>query len=284
MRRHPSKKFIESLLLKGEDVREALDRYELPPANTEYINKLKLELTKPDDFVIDSSHEESVKFLKDLNIYNLIFPDKYTYEAFSLLGTVHIREDLEKLLLSKELPERIAKNLNTKFQATISSKAIERYGHYFYNTKEMKMADWSIIFEKDTNKRTNMNILRAGPDYARYVLGFAQKAQIRQTMEEVANIMHFDLQALRFKPESPEKTKELATMASTLMKLEDKLNTNATSIQNDIAIFERVRVAHLKADIPSIEDFARLGNYTGSGAELKEIDKESTIIDLDDED
>lgn len=284
MKRHPSKKFIESLIIRGENVQEELDKYELPAAKTEYINKLRKDLVKPEDFVIDNTHEESIKFLKHLNIYNLIFPDKYTYEAFSLLGTVHIREDLEKLLLSKELPERIAKNLNTKFQATISSKAIERYGHYFYNTKEMKMADWSIIFDKDTNKRTNMNILRAGPDYARYVLGFAQKAQIRQTMEEVANIMHFDLQALRFKPESPEKTKELATMASTLMKLEDKLNTNATSIQNDIAIFERVRVAHLKADIPSIEDFARLGNYTGSGAELKEIDKESTIIDLDDED
>lgn len=284
MRRHPSKKFIQSLLLKGEDVIETLDKYELPPIRNEYLNKVEKELVKPDNFVIDVTHEESVNFLKDLTIYNLVFPDKYTYEAFSLLGTVHIREDLEKLLLSKEMAERIAKNLNTKFQSTISTKAVERYGHYFYNTSEMKMADWAVIFEKDNNKRTNMNILRAGPDYARYVLGFAQKAQIRQTMEEVANIMHFDLQALRFKPESPEKTKELATMASTLMKLEDKLNTNATSIQNDIAIFERVRVAHLKADIPSIEDFARLGNYTGSGAELKEIDKESTIIDLDDED
>jgi hypothetical protein len=283
MKRHPSRKLIECIILRGENVQETLDKYELPPAKVEYINKLRRELVKPEGFVIDQTHEESVKYLKDLNIFNLVFPDKYTYEAFSLLGTVHIREDLEKLLLSREKPEKIAKNLNTKFESTISPKAIERYGHYFYNTKEMRMEDWSLIFDNNKDKRTNMNILRAGPDYARYVLGFVQKAQIRQTMEEVANIMHYDLQALRFKPESSEKTKDLATMASTLMKLEEKLNTNATSIQNDIAIFERVRVAHLKADIPTIEDFARLGNYTGSGQELKEIEKESTIIDLDDE-
>jgi len=284
MRRHPSKKFIESLILRGENVNEELDKYELPVAEDEYLDKLHKELSekKPANFQVSLDNEKSITFIKERNIYNLIFPDKYTYEAFSLLGTVHIRADLEKLILSRESAEKITKNINTKFHSTISAKAVERYCHYFYNTKEMKLEDWELIFEKSKDKRQNMTILKSGPDYARYVLGFTQKVQIRQTMEEVATIMHYDLQALKHSPTSSDKTKDLSTIAMTLMKLEDKLNTQATSIQNDIAVFERVRVSHLKADIPSVEDFARLGNYTGSGIQLKEIERESTIIDMED--
>lgn len=283
MKRHPSKKLIIALYLSKEDIDDILEKYELPAAPTKYKNTLRKEIdTKvPTNFKISKEDKESTDFARELGIYNLLFPDKYTFEAYSLLGTLHIRGDLEKFILSREAPDKISKLLTTKYRTPITKESVERYTSYFWNANDMKIEDWETVLEGKQDRRESITILKTGPDYARHVLGFAQKCQIKQTLEDIANIMHNDLQVLKKAPESSEKAKTLSMYAQSLIKIDEKLNNSGQHIRDDIAIFERVRISHTKMDIAAVEELESLNSYMSEEVEMKQLSNDSVIIDID---
>ena len=284
MKRHPSKRLILSLILAKEDIEETLDRYELPSAPKKYLDSLKKDLDSraPENFRIDKDDKDSVDFAKELGIYNLLFPDKYTFEAYSLLGTLHIRADLEKFILSREDSAKISKLLTSKYKTPVTKDAIDRYIAYFWNVNEMKLDDWELVLADKKDKRESITILKAGPDYARHVLGFAQKCQIKQSLEDIANIMGNDLKLIKLMPESSEKAKTLSMYAQSLIKIDEKLNTVGSSIQDDIAVFERVRISHSKVDIAAIEELSSLGTFTSpQHSNMKQLAEDSVVIDID---
>ncbi len=280
--RFPHVYYIKYLILSGQNVNEVCKRVELPEIPKDSLSKIKSELKSPEGFSCnDRKHSPSVEFMRKEGIYNLFFPDGPTIEAFSLLSTLEIRAGIEKLILSREEPTKVAKTINSKFDTSISGEAIERYRHYFWNPEVMKMKDWLDLYEQTGEKRQVQHILRNGPDYARHVLGFVQNIQIRESLKELASILHFDMQALKFAPEGSDKTKSLALIATSLMKIDEKLNTNDISIKKEFENFERIKIEHTKADLKGIFDIAKAGNFSGSGRELRELSSGTRVLDLD---
>ena len=283
MKRHPSKRLIMALLLSKENVEETLEKFELPAATKKYLESLEKELKEkvPATFKIDKDDSDSVNLSKELGIFNLLFPDKFTYEAYSLIGTIHMRADLEKFILSKEDPAKISKLLTSKYKTPITKEAVDRYTYYFWNVNEMRIEDWELVLEDKKDKRQSISILKTGPDYARYVLGFAQKCQIKQALEEIANIMHNDIKVLKNAPESSDKAKTLSMYSQSLIKIDEKINSTGTTVQEDIAVFERVRITHTKMDIRPMEEMASLGSYTKQGDILNQLEGAKDIVEIE---
>lgn len=273
MKRYPNLYYVKHLILAELNVNEWNTKFELPVWEEADIKELKESLKLPASFRYnDKKHVPSTTYLKEQGIYNLFFPDTPTLEALSLINTLEIRSALEKLILSGEEPQKIAKALNSKFETKLAGTAIERYRHYFWNPKVMKIADWERIYtDKRSERREAINIIKNGPDYTRHLLGFIQSIQIKESLKELVTVLHFDMQELKFQRANGEKTKALATIATTLIKIDEKLSTNDISLKEEFKTFERIQVEHTQADIKSIQELAPAGNYTLSGRELPEL-------------
>lgn len=284
MKRNPNLYHVKFLILSGEEVNKWNHKFELPLWEEDDIDELRASLKIPKDFrQNDRKHTPSTNFMREEGIFNLFYPDESTLEAISLLNTLEIRSALEKLILSGEEPKKIAKSLNSKFGTRISSDAVEKYRHYFWNPKIMKIADWERIYsDRRSERREIVNIIRNGPDYTRHVLGFIQSVQIKESLKELVSVLHFDMQELKHQRANGEKTKALSTIANTLIKIDEKLSTNDVSLKEEFKNYERIQLEHVKADIKGMHELAPDGNFTGSGKELKELPAYSSdkIIDL----
>lgn len=279
--RFPHLYFIKYLILSGKKVDEELKKVELPKVTKGEIQVITEEMQLPSDFKMDDKlHKSSVDYMKAQGVYNLFFQDKATEEAFGFLKTLELRAALQKLIIAREEPRKIARTLNSKFDTRIVGDSIERFRHYFWNPALMKMEDWVELYS-DLEKREIKNIYLNGPDYARHCLGFIQSIQIKESLKELASTLHFDMQAIKHQQESESKVRALTGIANTLIKIDEKLNTNDVSIKKEFENFERIRIEHTQANIKGIFDVAKGGNFSGSGAELSDFAPRGKILDID---
>ena len=286
MKRYPNLYHVKFLLLSAQKVNEWNIKFELPIWEDSDIEELEKQLQVPEDFrQNDRKHTPSTNYMREQGVFNLFYPDNPTIEALSLINTLEIRSALEKLILSGEEPKKIAKSINSKFGTHISGDAIERYRHYFWNIKVMKITDWERIYaDRRSEKREAINIIRNGPDYTRHILGFIQSIQIKESLKELVSALHFDMQEMKHQRASGEKTKALSTIANTLIKIDEKLSTNDISLKEEFKNYERIQIEHTNADIKGMQELAPDGNYTGSGRELPEVSSVEKIFELPTED
>lgn len=286
MKRYPNLYHVKYLVLSNQNVNEWNHRFELPVWENADIEELDKKLAPPESFrQNDRKHTASTNFMREEGVFNLFYPDEAILEALSLINTLEIRSAMEKLILSGEEPKKVAKSLNSKYQTRISGDAVERYRHYFWNPKIMKLTDWERIYaDRRSEKREAMNIIRNGPDYTRHILGFIQSIQIKESLKELVSALHFDMQELKHQRASGEKTKALSTIANTLIKIDEKLSTNDISLKEEFKNYERIQIENTNADIRAIHELAPGGNFTGSGLELPEVSTVEKIFDLPVED
>lgn len=273
--RHPSQNFITYLILIKTPVLDTLRSLDLPDLPVGYEEHLRNTMIKPpSDFDPNNRyHRESVKYLKDLSIYGLFHPDKFTTEAKSYLNDPDIKHHVEQLLLVRNpimKPHEIAKKINAKFDTLYTGDGIDRYRHYFWNVRIMRLDDWSKIFNNPSEKSRVMGALRNSPNYTLSKLGFQQKIEIKEALRELSEIMYIDMQDWKHKPVSPEKTKALFTIGQTFSSIEDRLSNMDVTMKETLKQFERFRVEHIKTNITGIHDTAQIGNYSGSGMKLIE--------------
>lgn len=283
--RHPSQNFITYLLITKAPVTDTLRSLDLPDPPLGYEEYLRNSLPKPPtDFDPNNRyHKDSVKYLKDLNIYGLFFQDRFTVEAKSYLNDPDIKHHVEQLLLVRNpimKPYEIAKKINAKFDTLYTGDGIDRYRHYFWNVRIMRLDDWAKIFNNPSEKSKVMGALRNSPHYTLSKLGFQQKIEIKEALRELSEIVYIDMQDWKHKPVSPEKTKALFTIGQTFSGIEDRLSNMDVTMKETLKQFEKIRVEHIKANVTDIHDTAAIGNYSNSGMKLIEAPTQNELDQL----
>lgn len=279
MTRYPHAYFLKFLLLKGEDVKARCEELSLPVPTESFLKQLSTSLATPENLKEDN--KECVELLRQEGIYNLIFQDKVTVDAFKILFLLEPRAAIEKLIISREEPVKIAKVVNTKYKTKLSAESIERFRHYFWNPELMRVEDWVELY-KDYEKSQIRQICLNGPDYAKHVIGFIQGIQVKESLKEAASILHFDMQAIKFSPPDKDKVRALSDIVNSLIKIDHELNTSQDSIKKELENFERIQIQHAETNIKGILDVAEVGNFQGSGSDLREVTRKAKVIEFED--
>lgn len=290
--KHPSQNYIKFLLLTKANVIDFLKKYELPEVSNTYLENLKKGMAdQPNDFdPTNRYHAPSLAFIKAQEIYNLFFPDTYTKEAFKYLSDLEVRNHIETLLISRTKPLEIAKAINAKLETLCTEEGIDRYRHYFWNTKIMKIEDWSKVLESPSEKSRIKRLYKGGPSYAKFQLGgFLQKIEAKQLLSDILIGLKYDVEELKFTHPTPDKIKSLSMIVGMIGDIDDRLSSMDLTMKDTLKQFAKFKVDHAKANIKSINESAALGNYSGSGINLPELATEApkmlasdgyTIIDI----
>lgn len=272
--KHPSQNYIKYLLLNKNNVSEFLKRYDLPDLPNGYLDYLKKSMPEvPQNFDPNNRyHRESLAYIKELQIYNLFFPDRFTKEAMSYLEDLEIRMHIESMLLSRTKPIDIAKAINSKLNSLCTEEGIDRYRHYFWNVNILKIDDWNKILENPSERYKTKRLIRGGPSFAKYQLGgFQQKVEAKQLLSDILTVLKHDIEEIKYMPTSEGKIKMLSTSVNMIGDIDDRLTSMDITMKDTLKQFERFKVDHVKANVKPISESAAIGNYSNSGMVLEEI-------------
>lgn len=275
--RHPSFYFIKYLLLDNQtDINKILMTHNLPIIKEENIKQLTF--MPPNNFnPHDLNNKSSINYIKKEKVYNLFHKDRITEETIDLLDNLDIREVVEQLLLSKLDPIEIAKKINSKWKILYTAEAIDRYRHYFWNTKLMKTNDWLELFKDPKDKNKIKNILKHGPTYTLQILGFIQKTEAKEILRDLLSICARITKEIASEPCSVDTIKSISLLEQTVNRIDDKLSSTFETNKDIMTRYQSYAIENSNKKIPAIEDTAKLGNYS-NGLLLnsaEEITKES---------
>ncbi len=274
--RHPSANYIKYLIVTKQNVHKLLKQHELPRVEEETLKELIAELEFPDKFDCSNKfHKESMDFLKSHFIYSLCFPDKFTTEAFSYLEDMDVKTHIQEFLLGKTSPLDTARNVNTKLNLLITEEGVDRFRHYFWNVKNMRVEDWSRVLTDPQERHKANRLIRGGTAYAKWRLGgFHTKIEAKQLLADTLGTIKYDLEEIKHAPASSEKTKMISSMVTTIVEIDDRLSTMDITMKETLKQFEKFRMLHIKSSAVPIHESAIVGNFSGSGMLPTEIPKD----------
>lgn len=130
----------------------------------EHLKRLREDCIPPTPFYPDDElHHESQRFLARERIYQLYFPDPDTVAAIKLLDHPRGKELTESLLASGAEPVWVVSMLKrVHFKA--STRAIELYRHYYFNTDLVNSTELRAILAM----RANIEVNGLDPDARAY--------------------------------------------------------------------------------------------------------------------
>ncbi len=279
MIRHPSENFIKSLIVSAHSnahdntwIVTIIGNMGWPAPSLDYVEWLRTDITSriPANFRTDNKyHRASVKFLREEGIYGLFFSEKEEIEASNLITNLKVRPMLEYLILGR-LPEKeIAKKINSRLSLHISTGAVERYRHYYWNVELLRVEDWAILFENNYAAKENaVSIAQVGPSLALHKLGFQQNIDSKSMLRIMQEGLFFDFMQWKSQPISPQRTKAMAATARTAVLVDEQLSSSDSALKDSLKAFEQFRMKHGENRVSGIIDTAPVGNFTGSGTKL----------------
>lgn len=272
--KHPCQNFIKYLIVANQNVQDVLRSFDLPDMPLGYFDYIRTTVPpNPPEFDPHNRyHKPSVKHLKDIGIYNLFHPDKYTTEAKGFLTDYELRPLVQDFLLARMKPIEVAKKANSKLSTLITEEAVDRYRHYFWNVNLLRIEDWAKVFAVPSERHKITSIVRNGAGYAAHKHGFVEKIEAKEALREALGIIYFDMQDWRHKPVSSEKTKSLSIIAHDIAMIDDRLSSMDITMKETLKQFQDFKMEHRNPKITGMSDTAAIGNYSNSGRELKEAD------------
>lgn len=281
--RHPSEFFIKYLLTltirEAQDdnwVRDRVKQIGYPPPSPQYVNALRRFLAV--DFPVDYDpsnrfNRPTVKFLRNQGIWTLHDPNDDTKEAMRILVEPQIRKIVEQLLLGRLDTKEIATRVNSRFRKFYTGDVIADYGHYFWNCSIMKTHEWVQFFEayEHLDQQRNLSILQSGGSMALHVAGFKQEVESKDMLREMLETITFDFKDWRNAPRSLDRTRAFATLAKAATEIDERMSESSTAVRDHLALFRNWQMTHTPKVIQGIEDIAPHGNFSDSGADLKEL-------------
>lgn len=281
--RHPSEYFIKYLLTlpqpEAQDdnwICTGVQRIGYPPPAVPYISLLRQSVMA--DFPVDYApqdryNRQSVKYLRNHGIWSLHNPSPDTQDAVQLLADIPVRKVLEQLLLGRLDPKEVASRVNSRFRRFITADAVMTYSHYFYNCSLMKSADWVSFFERydRTEQQRSMAIVQGGSGMALHKAGFRQEIETKDMLRDMLETINFDFKEWKNAPLGKERTMAFATLAKAATGIDERLSESSTAVRDHLAIFKQWQMTHAPSSVKGIEEIAPHGNFSESGAELKEL-------------
>lgn len=267
-------------MVAAEDISEGtinstLRLYGLAPIEKEEYALLRAELDadQPEDLQLwNRAHVPTRNWLRKHKIHSLIFPDESAKEmSDQILKDPRLRQQIEVLLLGNVSHREISYRLQKK-GFVVGEIAIAEFRHYFWNTKEMGVADWARYFEADSSKtgsgRTaaTKTALRAaldcGPDLARYFVGIEQAIDGKKVLLELQAENYYVFQQLRAMPMSALKIDGLSIITRNLLRIDERISAGDMALQDTLRRFEQFKVRSDGSKVPSLVDLAPTGSVS----------------------
>lgn len=251
--RHPSERFIKSLLLMGkndDEVKDLVVEHGLPPLTdeyTEYLVRLRLDTVTPMPKGYTGAREEDRQYLRKHSIDGIVHPDMVVARATTLLELPYIRRDVFLGLLGRVDPDELADHITHKFGQSISAVHINTVKHYYFDVDIVSPEGWFDIFSRIPNEiesQTQHACLVGGPVVASYRLGIERTITIKDAVTEVVKALHTTIHEVKDWPASPAKMKLLSDAMGSLAKAHSVLNTSdqeLAAVASELRTFKLAR-------------------------------------------
>jgi len=148
----------------------------------------------------------------------------------------------------------------------VSAAAIREYRHYFWNPEVIGLADWADYFDQARLTRAEASAhraaLAAGPELAMYRTGLEKELDSQRILREVQRELYFTFQETRAMPLSARKVEMLSNLARGLARVDERMQSSDTALQDVLKRFERFRVRAGQEQGVSLFDLAPTGSIT----------------------
>jgi hypothetical protein len=262
--RHPSEKFIKSLLVAGkndDEIKQAVVDYGLPPltdAHTDYLVRLRVDLIPSIPQGYTGFQDADRVFLKAEGIDGLVHPDNVSAGVLSILQMPFTRRDALLGLLGRIDADDLAEHLGNKLGVSLSAAHVHALKHYYYDIDMLSPDQWFDVFSAIPNEIESQlyhSCLVGGPIVAAYKLGLERHVTVKEAVQEVVSALYTTLHEIKDWPASPAKIKLLADTMGSLAKAHSVLNT---SDQELAAVASELRTFKLARNNTKPKPFALL--------------------------
>lgn len=282
LNKHPAEHFIRYLLLKDPGVTDAMmiksldDWGILQPSATFWAFLRQRFADRPAGFdPANRLHQASMKFLRDVKVYELFHPNEATEEAWSILSDPNQRFLVEQALMSKLDLKLAAQKLNKKYGFFLTADGLQAFYHYFWNVKLLTFDEWGrFLYGRSAMYERHMALFQAPPSLAFFHLRLDQSLESKKMIQRVQEIAYHTCEEISTKPgTTPDKVKAIALLGKVVIEAHNALSTSDMALKDVLQQFERWRMEHPMESPPGIRQLAPGGNYSGSGADEKKEDK-----------
>ena len=221
----------------------------------------------------DRYNRPSVKFLRSAGVWSMHNPDESVRSAVTIIPNIRVRKLVEQLLLGRIDPKEVAKKVNSRLGTFFKATAIQTYSHYYWNCALLKTQDWIDFYDayESSEKSMSMAILQNGPAMALHATGFQQHLESKEMLREMQESLYFDFRDWKAQPRSITKTRAMTSIAKAATQVDVRLSEADSALRESLKAFEQFRMEHAQKGVKSIEDLAPHGNFTESGADIKEL-------------
>lgn len=286
MAKHPAAFFLRYLIVADPEVTDAslqkrLEDWGFLTADPSYFPQLRTEvMARPDGFdIANRAHRPSVRFLRNLQIYEMAHPDEAMQDALHILEDPDKRMAVEQILLARLDLKITAQKVNTKRNWHLTEDILSLYRHYFWNVPSMTFDEWGrYMYNRTALYEQYMSLLLASPRLAFYHLRLDQTIESKRMIQRAQEIAYFALEEIAQKPGVPvDKVKSISLLGRLIIDAHAALSTSDMALKDVLKQFEHWRMEHPQIMPPSIKDIAPGGNFTGSGADDPKAKKNGHI-------
>jgi hypothetical protein len=153
IRRSPAEYYLKYLVVHPDDyaneqIRNLLQMQQLDFIGMPYLDRLRMSLATPAPFYPeDRNHKRSQTFLFKERIWGLFHPDEDVLGAQAVLDKPRVKETLEALLVSLATPEYTAAVLRSRAGIDMTSRSVQLYKHFFFNTDLVDSIELQALLE-----------------------------------------------------------------------------------------------------------------------------------------
>jgi hypothetical protein len=282
--KHPAEFFLKYLIIKeGPQVPDAflmktLEDWSFLTPDPTYYGFLRQKISQPPQGFDPTNklHRPSMKYLRDEGVYELFFPNEAAHQAWEVLSNPAMRLAVEQILLARLDLKVSCKRINAKHNWHLTAEGLELFRHFFWNVPLLTFDEWGrFLYGRSAMYDRYMGLLTAPPQLAYHHLRLEQTLESKRMIQRVQEIAYFALEEIDQRPGvSTEKVKAIGILGKTVIECHNALSTSDMALKDVLKQFERFRMEHPLSTPADIKQLAPGGNYTGSGADAKDGEKE----------
>lgn len=278
LNKHPAEYYIRYLILKDPGITDAMliktldDWGFLQPSQTYWGFMRQKLLERPPGFDPAARlHQPSMKYLREMKVYDLFYPTEATQEAWNILADPTQRSLAEQVLMGRLDLKSTAQKLNKKYNLFLTTEGLQAFYHFFWNVKLMTFDEWGrFLYGRTALYERHLALLQGPPSLAFFHLRLDQNIESKKMIQRVQEISYHNIEEVNAKPGTmPDKVKAIALLSKVVVDCHNALSTSDMALKDVLQQFERWRMEHPMGSPPSIDELAPKGNFSGSGARDK---------------
>jgi len=283
LNKHPAEHYLRYLLLREPGITDAMltkaldDWGFLQPAPTfwGFLRQKMAELPPAFD-PASRTHLPSMRYLRDMKVYDLFYPTEAVQEAWDILADPNRRLLVEQALMGRLELKTTAQKLNKKYNIFLTADGLQAFYHFFWNVKLMTFDEWGrFLYGRTAMYERHMALLHGPPSLVYFHLRLDQTIESKRMIQRVQEISFHNIEEVNTKPGTmPDKVKSIALLSKVVVECHNALSTSDMALKDVLQQFERWRMEHPMGSPPSIHELAPGGNYTSSGADEKKKEEE----------